>query len=1104
MAVTSPVLPSPLIEAVARGRCVLFLGADASYSTPNWIAPPTRAELAAALAAAYPWVPATEAEITQAATAFLTQGPGTRETLAAFVQEQVARATRPGLLHQHIVNLGFDVIVSAAYDDLTEQAMQEAGRHVFQVVGNAEIAYAGKEGEAVLTRLAGTVSQPDSLMLTHDDQLHVEAHLAERLQAARGWCAQRALLFIGWDPADPRLERLYLAATEALKRDHCPDAIIWPDPTPQAVEAWSRRNVTLIPTDPLRFLQIMRRQVRLLSPPQPEAPAAHIVTKMPYKFLNYFEPEDQDIFYGREIEAALVARMALSYPLLTLFGKSGVGKASLLRAGVVPQLLAEGYTYTYVRALGDPLEAIREGVCRALGLDTCPKGPLRTFFRRALGETGRMVVILDQFEELFIRSSTQTRARFWKELGECVRSLTSPEVHFILSLREGYLAELDEARRPLKPGEPAPIPTILHHSYRLQSLDADSACRAMVEPARRANCTVDPRLVDVLLGRMAMPGLPEQPASDEPYRAWSLAETDEIIPLPQLQIVMDRLYRHALAAAGCQPPADEEIARGWTPPALDLTLEHYRALGGAGKILADYVTEALDRIPSMGGSREMAVSLLKMLVTSKATKAVLDENEMITHMVESDPDFDPDDAAALRHFQVTRDALVVLRLVRRFREHGQAFYELAHGHVAAEVATWVGQEEMRTKLARELLRRELGSWRTLNRLIDPAAFRLIDQHREGLRRLTDEEQELLFRSAAAAGHEVLYWREQAPAAAGRVEQELCQKLGTDDPDKAEEASRMLLTLDGPSVIARLAALVEEEFTAAPVMWVDHTGKEQALRRTVLNLTTDRQRRALSVLTRMMHPEAAAVLCRWTPPGMLLIPAGSFTLGDTWHENESPVHTLWLGAFWIDRYPVTHAQWAAFLAADPWQQEALWTEAGLDWKEKREDQEPADWEAYRAQPTHPVRSICWYEALAYARWAGKTLPSEAQWEKAARGPQGHAYPWGETLEREQWNDGKSRQGTVPVDYDSPAWDSAYGVACMAGNIWEWCRDLYIPYPYDPDDGRAVLEGTGLRVVRGCSYYCDEDSARAASRRYSFPHAQSDVCGVRVGITETLNG
>jgi len=1083
-------IPPALSEAVAQGQSVLFLGADTSYSTPNWIAPPTRAELAQALADSYSWVPS-ELDLTSAAEAFLTQGPGTRSELLFFIQNEIERSPRPGLLHQHVVELNFDVLVSAAYDDLLETAMQEAGRRVFQVVENAEIAYAGKEGQVVITRLAGTVSQPESLILTRTGEIHVENHLSERLQAARGWCAQRALLFIGWAPEDPRLERLYHAATESLGTHRYPHVIIWPGASPQAITLWKRRGVTVIPADPLLFLQMLKQEIRKQSPTQPREQAAQVIHKLPYKFLNYFEPEDQDIFYGREIEAALVTRMALSYPLLTLFGKSGVGKASLLRAGVVPQLLQEGYSYAYVRALGDPLDAIREGVCRARDLAECPGGTLQAFFKQALGKEGRMVVILDQFEELFIRSGTRTRAKFWEELGACLKELTTPEVHFILSLRESYLAELDEARRPLSEGRSAPIPTILHHSYRLQSLDVESAQRAIVVPAQRANCSIEPQLVSVLLGHERNAKASENQGE---HSDWSLANAKEIVPLPQLQIVMDRLYRHALAEAGERLPTEVEIAAGWTPPSVTITQAHYRTLGGAGKILADYVTEALEKVEALNGDREMAITILKLLVTSRATKAVLDGKELIARMAEADPDFDPDDAADRDRFEATRDALVTLRLVRRFKEQTEAFYELAHGHVAAEVATWVSEEEMQTKLARELLRREMGNWRSLQKLIEPAAFKLIDQQREKLKRLTEDEQTLLLHSAIAANCEVTYWQKRAVSVIHKVEQELCEQLGSANPQEAQCATQALLTAGTPTLIARLEALVEDDFNDNPVLWVDPRGTAQDLRRTVLNLTTARQQRALTVLTRLATPAAAAALDRWTPPGMRLIPAGSFQIGDTQYENESPIHEVWSAAFWIDRCPVTYAQWAAFLDAGGWEEEAFWTQAGLNWKEKRE-KEPEKWEAHNTNPTAPVRGICWYEALAYARWAGKALLNEGQWEKAARGPKGYRYPWGNTFDGARCPQEKSPSLIEPAD---PEADSPYGIAVMAGPVWEWCRDLYTPYPYDPDDGRTTLEGTGLRVVRGSAFPCDADSARAAVRRYSFPHARSSVSGVRVGV------
>ena len=100
--------------------------------------------------------------------------------------------------------------------------------------------------------------------------------------------------------------------------------------------------------------------------------------------------------------------------------------------------------------------------------------------------------------------------------------------------------------------------------------------------------------------------------------------------------------------------------------------------------------------------------------------------------------------------------------------------------------------------------------------------------------------------------------------------------------------------------------------------------------TALNFVTLRQRRAVAALARMALPEATAVLGRWTPPGMILVPAGSFIMGDAMSNDEGPVHEVWLDSFWIERYPVTNLQWAAFLG-DGWNQRELWTEAGWQWR-----------------------------------------------------------------------------------------------------------------------------------------------------------------------------
>ena len=368
-----------------------------------------------------------------------------------------------------------------------------------------------------------------------------------------------------------------------------------------------------------------------------------VVGKLPYKFLNYFNPEDRDIFCGREVEGPLVFRMALSHRLLTLFGQSGVGKTSLLRAGVVPPLLAENYNYVYVRALGDPLQAIRDAVRQALNLEAGGE-TLLDFFYEALGEDGRLVVILDQFEELYTRNLTlATRRKFWQEISACL-GMTAPEVRFVLALREDYLAYLDEARKPFGEGQPAPVPDILRNSYRLTPLDTDTAYLAIVEPARRAHCQVEPLLADILLGRAVMPGSGDEKAvsDDKDGRMWSLVQADGQVPPPSLQIVMDRLYREALARAGYKPPPADATGQHWRPPQLQLTPDLYRELGGAGRILGEYVERALaEDVPKRGGDAALARDVLKAMVTAQATKAALDEGEMVAELAQISPEFDP-------------------------------------------------------------------------------------------------------------------------------------------------------------------------------------------------------------------------------------------------------------------------------------------------------------------------------------------------------------------------------------------------------------------------------------------------------------------------------
>ena len=175
----------------------------------------------------------------------------------------------------------------------------------------------------------------------------------------------------------------------------------------------------------------------------------------------------------------------------------------------------------------------------------------------------------------------------------------------------------------------------------------------------------------------------------------------------------------------------------------------------------------------------------------------------------------------------------------------------------------------------------------------------------------------------------------------------------------------------------------------------------------------------------------------TPEGMVLIPAGQFQMGsndDEAEENEQPVHTVHVDAFYVDTYEVTNAQFQAFVDANPqWQKDNIEDRFHdgdylVHWSDNNYPAGKAD---------HPVRYVSWYAAMAYAQWAGKRLPTEAEWEYAARGGlAGKKYPWGNTLSLRDASS-KSPVTTVVGCYAA----NGYGLYDMTGNVWEWCLDAY---------------------------------------------------------------
>jgi formylglycine-generating enzyme required for sulfatase activity len=253
--------------------------------------------------------------------------------------------------------------------------------------------------------------------------------------------------------------------------------------------------------------------------------------------------------------------------------------------------------------------------------------------------------------------------------------------------------------------------------------------------------------------------------------------------------------------------------------------------------------------------------------------------------------------------------------------------------------------------------------------------------------------------------------------------------------------------------------------------------------------------------------------------MLLVPEGWFDMGSSepegeaayqlgkkyyadtehasterwWFKNEQPRHRVWLDAFYMDTYEVTVGEYQTFMQSTGHRSV------------------PDDVSTYAPASNHPVVKVSWDDAVAYCQWAGKRLPTEAEWEKAARGEDGRIYPWGNTAISgrranycdsqcpSDWKDLPENDGyryTAPVGTYA-AGKSPYGIYDLAGNVGEWVRDWYDTdyYRHSPDRNPVNESGASFRALRGGSWYLWPVHLRATHRSRYRPDARLNNVGFR---------
>jgi rhamnose transport system permease protein len=217
--------------------------------------------------------------------------------------------------------------------------------------------------------------------------------------------------------------------------------------------------------------------------------------------------------------------------------------------------------------------------------------------------------------------------------------------------------------------------------------------------------------------------------------------------------------------------------------------------------------------------------------------------------------------------------------------------------------------------------------------------------------------------------------------------------------------------------------------------------------------------------------------------MVEIPAGPFIFGsDTTEPNESPAQTVDLPAYQIDRFEVTNDDFALFTAATGYQTEAEQKGSNKTWRSYVVD-----------KGNHPVVKVTWADANAFCEWLGKRLPTELEWEKAARGSEGNLYPWGNSFESGRANLKDSGiRGTVAVG-SFPGGSSPYGVEDLAGNVWEWMADSFQAYPNSSFEDPFYQNN--LIVTRGGGWFDEDAQVRASNRSAAAPDAANDDLGFR---------
>jgi hypothetical protein len=681
-------IPRELVRSLNRGRLTMFVGHDLDVGESGM---PSMARLTAELAGqTTAWMDcplcnkangctrSDECVLSFRQVATTCAQELGRDYLLRFLTDRLIPNSRSMPILQAIRRLPVQTVVTTIYDDRLELAYRAAKIRYQAIVTDAQLA-SDDAAQVQIIHLYGALSHPDSLVLTESDHAALFTNRPLTAVLLQSLLATRDCLFVGLDFNDPYLQTLYSTVVKelgTLRR--------WP------YVLGSRRRSILkcieLPASSHQFLVELTSQIEYRPAAMPEAPDPEV----PYKFLDYFEAKDRAVFVGRDVEINELTNRVLSHRVTALYAYSGMGKTSLIKAGVIPRLEFEGFRVVAFRLGANPAETLQHSL-EQLGTGADSATTASTSSESASLGT---VLVLDQVEELFTAHTRESREVFANALIAALRDEHS-SLHVLLSLRIEYLGQLDD----LFAGQGGS--DILGNRFRLGALGPEQARQAILRPAARFDIQFESALTETLL---------------------TYLETTAFDP-SQLQILCSRLYGDHLQQTD---RADNRT----------ISFARFNDLGGANGILSGFLEDALGRMDGEQSSAAARV-ILKNMVTVERTKIPLTLEQIAGRVAYASPG-----EADVRRI------LGLLQAQRIIRGLEDGAFELSHDILVPKIWTWMDEADIARLNAAQTLRQAMDDFEQYGLLMG-ADDQIAVEQAVGAISLKVEELALLLMSAIA-------------------------------------------------------------------------------------------------------------------------------------------------------------------------------------------------------------------------------------------------------------------------------------------------------------------------------------------------------------------